>query len=370
MRVRFTGVALNNESGLLIVCVLEGMTNIRAYRVTSAFALLFWLLCASPYPADAQHAETYVVPVTVVSRDGKPLTSLQSENVRIHDRGVELKSFSLDTSPRRIVLLFDTSGSMRISNGKVTLWDAAVHTAELFLDRVPPADWISVYAFASQDKQLVPFTPDHGAIRAAIHGLPKPGTEEAKEEYGVGTHLDTALNSILSLLSESSQFGDAIVIFSDGLLPRSNGDDIMVRYDQPDYLQRITPGLGTLGVRVFFSLAGNIVGAPPLHGVELFIGATGGESFELNDSAPPLYGMSDPYSHPEAPIYRSNSLEQRALVLCAEIQDTYRLQLQFAKPLEKPSPLHLGFVDERGRVLHKVTVLRPQSIYPDPGTPR
>lgn len=369
MRVRFTCVALNNESGLLIVCVLEDMTKL-ACRITNAFALLFCLLCACPYPTNAQQAETYVVPVTVVSRDGKPLTSLQSQNVRIHNRGVELKSFSLDTSPRRIVLLFDTSGSMRISNGKVTLWDAAVHTAELFLDRVPPTDWISVYAFANQDKQLVPFTRDHGAIRAAIHGLPQPGTEEAEKEYGVGTQLDTALNSILSLLSESSQFGDAIVIFSDGLLPRSNGDRIMVYYDQPDYLQRITPRLGTLGVRVFFSLAGNIVGTPPLHGMELFIGATGGESFELNESAPPLYGMSDPYSHPEAPIYRSNSLEQRALALCAEIQDTYRLQLQFAGPLEKPSPLRLGFVDERGRVLHNVTVLSPQSIYPKPGTPR
>src|SRR6185437_6648303 len=100
-QIQFTRVALNNESGLLIVCVPEGRTHMMAYRVTRAFALLICLLCAWPYSTNAQHAETYVVPVTVVSRDGKPLTSLQSQNLRIHNRGVELKNFSLDTSPRR-----------------------------------------------------------------------------------------------------------------------------------------------------------------------------------------------------------------------------------------------------------------------------
>lgn len=347
---------LNNEPGLLIVCALEGMANMLAFRLTSASAFLFCLLCACPYATNAQHAETYIVPVTVVSLDGKPLTSLQSENVRIHESGVTLKSFNLDSSSRRIVLLFDTSGSMMISNGSVTLLQAAVHTASLFLDRVSSADFISLHAFAGKDKELVPFTHDVGAIRAAMNNLPKP---EGR------TDLDNALNSILRVLSESPQFGDVIVIFSDGLLPRSNEDNVMVYYDPPDYLERMKPRLGMAGVRVFFSLAGNIQGAQSLHGIELFMGATGGESFELKNAGPTFYGGI--YDHPEAAVYRSNSLEQRAVMLSTAIQDTYRLELKFAKPLEKPARLHFGFVDERGKALHNLTVLSPEFAYPDAG---
>lgn len=326
---------------------------------------MFCFLCALFYPTKAQEPETRVIPLAVVATDGNSVTDLQSRNIRLRDHGVQLISFTRDTSARRIVLLFDTNASMAISNGRVTLLQAAVHTAGLFLGRVSPADLISVYAFADKEKQLVPFTHDLRAIHAAINNLPKPHTETAKRNFGTGTRLDNALNSILTLLSESPQFGDSIVVFSDGFLPRSDEDDIMVFYDQPDYLERITPRLGTMCVRVFFSLAGNVEGAAPLHGIERFIGATGGESFELNDSGPTFYDGT--YDHPEAPIYRSNSLEQRALALYSAIQGTYRLELQFASPLQKPTRLHFGVVDERGKALHNVTVLSPQFVYPGVG---
>jgi VWA domain-containing protein len=333
-----------------------------------ALALLVCLLAVSPYPTFAQHQQTRVLPVTVLAADGRPIPDLQLRNIHVHGKAVHLNSFVPDTSPRRIVLLFDTSGSMAISNGRVTLLQAAIHTAGLFLDRVPSGDLISVYAFADKSRELVPFTHDLAAIRSAMNDLTTPDVERAGKKYGTGTDLGNVLNSILTLLSANPQFADTIVVFSDGLLPRSNGSNIMAFYDQPDYLERITPSLGTLGVRVFFSLAGNVEGAPPLHGVEQFIGATGGESFELNDSGPSFYGGA--YDHPEAPVYRSNSLERRALVLFAAIQDTYRLQLQFTSPLEKPTRLHLDFVDGQGKALHNVTVLSPEFVYPDAATHR
>jgi len=333
-----------------------------------ALAFLVCLLCASSFPTTAQQQQTRVLPVTVLAADGNPIQDLQSRNIRVHGKAVQLKSFGPDTSPRRIVLLFDTSGSMAISNGRVTLLQAAIHTAGLFLDQASSVDLISVYAFADKSRQLVPLTHNLAAIRAAMNDLPKPEMERASKKYGTGTDLGNALNSILDLLSESPQFGDTIVVFSDGLLPRSNADNIMAFYDQPDYLERITPRLGTLGVRVFFSLAGNVEGAPPLRGVERFIGATGGESFELNDSGPTFYGGV--YDHPEAPIYRSNSLERRAVVLCAAIQETYQLQVQFASPLTKPTRLHLDFLDAQGKALHNMTVLSPEFVYPDANTHR
>jgi len=301
--------------------------------------------------------------------DGKPVTNLQPQNVRVHGRDVQVNRFSLDTSPRRIVLLIDISGGMGISNGRVNLLQAAVHTAGLFLDRVPSVDWLSVHVFAEKEKEVVPLTRDRGVIHTAIRNLPEPGTEETKKDYGARTDLQNALNSILTVLSEHPQFGDAIVVFSDGRFPpRSDRSDILNYYDQPDYLLQVTPQLGTLGVRVFFSLAGNVEGSPPLHGIELFMGATGGESFELHDSGLLFHSSISPhapYDRPKVPIYRSDSLEQRAVALSVAIQDTYRLQLEFGRPLEKPTRLHLDLVDERGKALHDVAVLSQAFVYPE-----
>lgn len=336
-------------------------------RLAYTFALLSGLF-ASPFSTNAQHPETYIVPLTIVTADGKPVANLQSRNLRVRSRGLKVGSFSPDAGPRRIVLLFDVSGSMGVSNGRVTLLQAAVHTAELFLDRVSSLDSISVHVFADKDQEVVPFTHDFGAIRASITNLPKPGTDESKKKYGSRTDLDNSLNHILTLLSEHPQFGDTIIIFSDGLFPRPGEVDTLSYYDQPNYLLRLAPRLGMLGVRVFFSLAGNVEGAPPLHGIESFIGATGGESFELHKSGGLYLGMSDAYDRPEAPVFRSESLGQRALALCAAIQDTYRAELQPTNPLEKPIRLHLDVLDERGKVLHNVAVLSPEFVYPDVGT--
>jgi len=79
-------------------------------HLTDAFALLF-CLCA-PCLTNAQAPETHILPVTVVTVGGKPVTDLQSHNVHIHGGGIQVKSFSLDTGPRKTVLLLDTSGSM------------------------------------------------------------------------------------------------------------------------------------------------------------------------------------------------------------------------------------------------------------------
>ena len=266
------------------------------------------------------------------------------------------------------MLLFDVSASMGMSNGRVTLFQAAVRTAELFLDRVPSLDSISVHVFADKDKEVVPFTRDFGAVRASIANLPKPGTDESKKEYGARTDLESCLSHLLALLSEHPQFGDAIIIFSDGQFPRPGEDQILNFYDQPDYLIRITPRLGMLGVRVFLSLAGNIGGAPPLHGIESFMAATGGESIELRNPVFPDLGINGAYEHPEAQVFRSDSIGQRAFALCAAVQDTYRAELQLTSPLEKPIRLHLNVVDEKGKALHNVAVLSPEFIYPDVGT--
>jgi hypothetical protein len=362
-------MALNDKSGPLIVWELSDVPTMQNTFLIGVLACLF-CVCALPGPASAPHFEAHTVPLAVVTADGNPVTDLQSPNVRVSARNDQVTSLNLDTGPRRIVLLLDTSGSMGIPNRKVTLLQAALHTAGLFLNRVPSFDLFSVYAFAEKQKKLVPITHDMGAIYAAISAFSSSDIEEHKKEYGARTDLMKAFTSVLAVLSDSPQFGDAMIIFSDGLFPRSDEGDILTYYDQPDNLQRLTPRVGTLGVRVFFSLAGNVEGTPPRHGVELFVGSTGGKSFELHDSGDVFYGLDNPYGRPGAPMYRSGSLEQRALALSAAIQETYRVQLQFTKPLRRTARLHFDLMQEGGKSLHDVVVLSPAFVYPGSATQR
>lgn len=317
----------------------------RPQFATTLISLTFAIF-ASARAASAQQPETRVVPVTALAPDGKPLMDLHLRNIRVNGVNAQIKDFSLDTSPRRIVLLLDASGSMGISNGMVTLWQAAVHSAGLFLNTAVPADWFSVHVFAERDKEIAPFTDDLGAVRSAIRRL--PGTiQGAKSLYGA-TNVGKALNSALYTLADRPGFGDAIIIFSDGRFPRSDAGDILSYFDEPQYLEDLRSKLGARGIRVFFVLAGDVLWTPPLYGVELFMAETGGESFEFTRSDDSGVGLGEEaiYSHPEPPIYRSNSLQKRAAVLCGAIQNTYRLELQFNRALAKPERLHLKVVDE------------------------
>jgi hypothetical protein len=305
------------------------------------------------------------LPVTALTFDGKPVTNLQPKNVRVQGRDVQVSGFSVDANPRRIVLLIDVSNSMGMSNGRVNLLQAAVYSAGLLVDQISASDAISLYVFAERAREVVPLTRDFGVVRKALTGLPKPGGEEAKKHYGIRTDVGSALRSVLTVLSEHPQFGDAVVIFSDGNFPCGGAGDIMDYFEPPDYLVRVSPRLGTLGVRVFFSLAGNVAGTPPLTGVERFMGATGGESLELHGSGTSFYALNAEDYHSKVPVYRSDSLKQRAVALSAAIQDTYRLQLDFARPLEKPTRLRLDLIDEGGKRLPDVRVLSPEFVYPE-----
>jgi len=352
-------------------------------NLTGAFALLF-CLCASPCPTNAQAPETHILPVTVVTVDGRPVTNLQSHNVHIHGGGAQVKSFSLDTGPRKIVLLLDTSGSMGTNdNGKLRL-AVASELMNLFLDTVPSGDSLALYQFADSPREVIAFTHDVAAIRQSINSI---SPDREKHDMVGRTNVRDALNAILTNPRESLAFGDSIVIFSDG------------EWDSDEDKQRSLVSLASAfvqeGVRIFLVLAqeksaisselqtapagvNQVVPAPghlPLQNSstvvkfdyelarfvdsESFVDAVGGESF-----AP-----ADPNGLQSTTVFRSNDLGQRMKSLCATVQSTYRLELQLSRPVRSKKRLHLNLVDGRGKPLHNVAVLSPEFVYPDAGTP-
>lgn len=358
-----------------------GVPNMPRSHLADAFVLLF-CLGALPCSTNAQAPEMHILPVTVVTADGKPVTNLQSHNVHIHGDGVHVKSFSLDAGPRRIVLLLDTSGSMGTNDDGKPRLAIASELMNLFLGIVPAGDSLALYQFADSPREVVAFTHDAAAIRQAISSIPPD-----RERDMVGrTNIRDALNAILTNPQESLVFGDSIVIFSDG---EWNSDE-----DKRRSLASLASALVQDGIRIFLVLAqeksaisselqtastgiNQVVPAPghlplqnPSMGItfdygsrivdsESFVDAVGGESFAPADQSNVLQSTT---------VFRSDDLGQRMKSLCAAVQSAYRLELEVSGPLRSKKRLHLNLVDGRGKPLHNVVVLSPEFVYPESGT--
>lgn len=407
--MRKCAVALNIDSGPSILCGLSNVRNMLKSHLTAAFALLFYL-CASPGPANAQAPETRIVPVTVITMDGKPVTTLQPQNVRVHGRGVQVKSFSFDTGPQRIVLLLDTSGSMGTNEHGKSRLAVASELMNLFLDSVPAGDWLALYQFADSPREVVPFTRDATAIRQAISSL----TPDRERDIVGRSNMRDALSTILTNPQELLAFGDSIVIFSDG---DCNSDQ-----DKRPSLDSLASALVQDGVRIFLALAQEesdvlselqtastgVTQIAPVPGhlsvqnqsigvtrdyekerivdSESFVDAVGGASFapatlsnvlprrgvflseypgqRVNSLSPS--GQSNVLQ--STIVFRSNDLGLRMKLLGAAVQSAFRLELEFSKPFRDKKRLHLNLVNERGKPLHNLIVLIPKSVYPNTGT--
>lgn len=357
-----------------------------AFRGTRLILILCGLLCAAPYAAHAQQAPTRVVTVTVLTADGQPVTNLTSENIRIRGGDAKAKSFSLDANPRRIVLVLDTSGSMRAGDNGITISSAggvahgksriAVASAlmNLFLDNESPADLLALYQFSDAPREVVPFTHDVGEIRQAMTPVPFQRIKTAGH-----TDIVDTLDAILTNSQEPLGFGDSIVIFSDGGFDFDEGKGRKLTSYSPQLVQR--------GIRMFLALAqekptvpietgstdsepeqgppvrphlyeGDTLGPDPkdfMTPSEVFVAAVGGESFLPADYADKL---------PMPKVYRSNDFAQRMKALRNAVHDTYRLEVQFAEPLKSKERLRLAVA---GKGLHNGVVLSPDFVYPDAG---
>src|SRR3954454_13743352 len=70
-----------------------------------------------------------------------------------------------------VMLVYDTSGSMRATDVKPSRLAAAQAASRLFTDKIPDDFRIGLVGFGSVAQQLVEPTTDHPRIKAAISGL-------------------------------------------------------------------------------------------------------------------------------------------------------------------------------------------------------
>ena len=315
-------------------------------RIAIAFLGALLALCVIPLSASAQSEEARTIPLVVMNQSGQIIQDITPQNVRIKGTDASVRNVTLDTGPRRIVLLLDMSGSMGETideNKQITTWDYTKDTARLFLKTIFSQDSVALDVFADKERQVVPFTHDFTLIRGAIDALPKP--------RGF-TFAGNALQAALRDFGQTVGFGDSIVFFSDG---QFQGDA------SRRSLESQTVGVGRCDVRVFliFPMTTHFDSAlpglmPDIGSVINFVDATGGFSF-----APKRF----PDDWLAGEIIRSDPF-QRIAALRNAIHGTYRLELQLVQPLRRKQKLQVEIMDDRKKAMHGVYVLYPHILYP------
>lgn len=296
--------------------------------------------------SSAQTGEIRTVPLVALSSTGRVDLGLTVRNVSLKSHDVTVRRFALDTSPRRILLLLDMSGSMGepVGSKHITVWNYTKHLAEDFLKTVFRQDSVALDIFADKERQVVPFTHDFTSIRDAIDGLPRPRGE---------TFAGDALQAALRDFGTTAGFGDSVVFFSDG---QFQGDD-----HSRMSLESVTADASSYGVRVFliFPMITHFDSPTPVlvrdmeDRIEL-VEATGGFSFAPKE-------VPDDWAAWK--IIRSDPF-QRIAALSNAIHGTYRLELQFAKPIRKKQNLQVEIIDDKGKNMRNIYGLYPHGVYP------
>jgi VWFA-related protein len=186
-------------------------------------ALLLALVCVPSAAAPQEPAQTPkatfrsavdLVSVAAVVRDkhGRFARDLKKEDFVVEEGGIrrELVDFQADdNAPVRVALLFDVSGSMRMSARIEEARQAARHVLSA-LRLGDAADEAAVFSFDMNLQSLQPFTINAGAIEQALSRV---------QPYGQ-TSLYDAIAETAKSVAETHP-GDrhrrAVVVFTDGL---------------------------------------------------------------------------------------------------------------------------------------------------------
>jgi Ca-activated chloride channel family protein len=149
--------------------------------------------------------DTVSLAVTVIDDRGRLVNGLAVENFAVYEDGAEqeIGFFARDELPLRMVILLDTSGSMR---QKI---DLAQEAAVRFVRSLKPGDLVQVVEFNDRVLTLAEFTTDFDLVEEAIRQTAPNGA----------TSLYNALYvSLKDLERESIEELDrrAIVVLSDG----------------------------------------------------------------------------------------------------------------------------------------------------------
>jgi len=176
-----------------------------------------------------------MIPFTVLSEKGLPLTDLHKSEVKLLVDGKSVSSDMFEKSenaPVSFTILLDASGSMALA-GKM---DSARAAIGALVAHRRPGDDFALFVFAeSEAREVVPFTENPAEITRALGNV---------EPYG-----KTAFFDALATMPERSRLGKnpsrAIILLSDGIDNASK----LTRDDLAHMLQGVAVPIYPLGIR-------------------------------------------------------------------------------------------------------------------------
>lgn len=143
------------------------------------------------------------VPVSVLDRQGRLITSLSKEDFHVYEDGVEQEIAFFETAdkPFTVALLLDTSDSTKLKLAQIQ--EAAV----AFLDRLRPEDQVLVVAFDRNVNVMTHATADRSRAAAAIR----------RTKSGGGTSVYDAIALATERLLKQTAGRKAVIVFTDGV---------------------------------------------------------------------------------------------------------------------------------------------------------
>jgi len=253
------------------------------------------------------------IPLTVLQNPDNIVLQPAQLQVRVENANASIVSLEQQSLSPRVILMLDTSGSMRSDLGPK--WTNALLAAGMVLDAVPPDSPVALVTFAEQ-AQVSGFARRE-EIQQKLVSLET--TKPAKR-----TAIYSAVELALKLLGQP-QFGDVIFIVTDG------GDDY-----GPDERRTAAEHLVARGVRAFAFVVRDPQGTP------LYLQ----EQQAAQDFFNFVKQTGGVYINPPVSNTWVNSEQAREVVreLRRQIENPYRLELQLSAAPAKPTKLKISSI--------------------------
>ena len=319
---------------------------------TFLFALLFVTsLNLANLPAQDSPCTKRTIAVGVVDYAWNLVPNLTAASFRgkLRGRDVQVLSATIDTNPRRIVLLLDASGSMMDTDRG---WKAEVTVAESLIRLAPPQASIGQIGFSERSLDTQDFDQEPSALLKKLSALAKVCEEPRKSL--LGTALYDAIATAQGVLGVP-KVGDVIYALTDGLDNKSRAKPREVEEEL------LRAGGRLFGVFMDLNTAirrARMADEDPTRGFHSVVEATGGSMLTL-----PYARASSPYADIKAKT-ADEVVDFAFERLYQQMGEFYRLEVRLPETVEKPTKWKLEVLDASGKPMRGVEVHYPQELMP------
>jgi len=289
------------------------------------------------------------IPVNVYTERGEAFTppTAASFQASMGGKPVRVTSVTLDTGPRRVVILLDVSGSMTVA-GNLKCGLEFTHNL-ISLTRLE--DSLALLTFNDRIKDVVDFGQSQDTLLAKVSKL-----QDA--DWGHGrTAITDALGDALAMM-KSPRVGDAICLVTDG------GDNA-----SQSNRSRVKALVESSNIRLYAFLPAMQYSDSRISREDItselrdLAYATGGD-FRMFGP-----GREGSFSDPFPRSYAAIGGDRKGITLAAqryrnEISSFEKLTVRLPEPLAKPREWKLDVVDASGQRIKHLQVFYPQRLAP------